>query len=466
MTPNDPLNNLTPREAAKLSDLATKGMGHQMGRQVNLGKDVPGGNQASPEDHQVVQDLNQDAINRANVLNPITPSVQSNDQAVKAAPAETDPDAVDVDMFARGNVDRVVDELRAEKEEAQSRAVAEKAKLPFVRLLGYPISPEVLAVIPRELAMQGQLVAYLRAGNKVRVGVLNPANPETTKALDVLKQQLPFDFIMAVIGQDSFRYALKLYDEIPRQTERHGAEIGTESRQEIEREIRTIQDLADRVSQVPTTKMVDLLLTGAVKVGASDIHIEPGEKNIIVRYRLDGILQPVVTLPAGTMNALVNRLKFLSKLKLDLNRLPQDGRFSLKDADGSATHEIDVRVATIPVQFGEAITMRLLDRDTIKLSFDKLGLTGLSRQLVVSAMKRPQGLILECGPTGSGKTTTLYGLLSMLNDPGKKLITLEDPIEYRLEGGPAISSAAGKRLRLWRGIPVGTATRSRCGDGR
>jgi type II secretory ATPase GspE/PulE/Tfp pilus assembly ATPase PilB-like protein len=125
----------------------------------------------------------------------------------------------------------------------------------------------------------------------------------------------------------------------------------------------------------------------------------------------------------------------LAKLKLDVNKLPQDGRFSLDDDDATAgKHTIDIRVATIPVQFGEAITMRLLDRESIQISIDSLGLTGDPLKAVRQAMKKPQGMILECGPTGSGKTTTLYALLSLLNDPGKKIITLEDPIEYRLEG--------------------------------
>lgn len=438
MSNDNPLANLSPREAAKLDDFAAKNLGPGMGRQVSqagVSRNSPaapalGANEAS----ELKQNLNQDAINRANVLNPLSPSVQGNEEMVKKDTA-IDPDDLEVDLFARGKVGKVVDELRAQKIEERQRDIAKRANLPFVRLLGYPISPEVLAIVPPELAKGSGAVSYLKAGHKVRVGVLNPENSETIKALALLRQNTQYDYLLAVIGEDSYRYAMKLYDELPHAIlDPDQVQIAKGSKRAFEQEIKNIKDLTARISEVPTTKLIDLMLTGALKVGASDVHIEPSEKTIKVRYRLDGILQTVIELPAQTMNALINRLKFLAKLKLDINRLPQDGRFTIKDDDVGTAHEIDIRVATIPVQFGEAITMRLLDRDKLNLSIDSLGLTGEPLRIVMEALKRPQGLILECGPTGSGKTTTLYTLLNVLNDPGKKLITLEDPIEYRMDG--------------------------------
>lgn len=435
MKDNKPLSNLTPREAAKLEDFAAKNMGHQMGRNAGSQNALPPGNAVTGDVDKKEMKLNmqQADANRANILNPLTPSVQGND-VIRNEDA-TDPDAIDVDMFSRGNVDKAVDELRAQKIEARYRASAEKANLPFTRLVGYPISPEVLSIIPPEMAHQNKVVAYLKAGHKVRLGILNPENPETIKALALLKQHTPFDYLVSVIGEDSYRYAMKLYDELPAaRADVSDVQINKGSREDFEKEIKNIKDLSIRIKEVPTTKLIDVMLTGALKIGASDVHIEPLEKAVRIRYRLDGVLQTIIELPQATMNALSNRLKFLAKLKLDINRMPQDGRFTIQDDDAGKQHAIDIRVATIPVQFGEAITMRILDRDNLSISVDSLGLTGEPRRLVMEAMKRPQGLILECGPTGSGKTTTLYALLSMLNDPGKKVITLEDPIEYRMDG--------------------------------
>lgn len=438
MKDHNPLSNLTPREAAKLQDFAARNMGHQMGRQAgaqNTQNSLPAGKEIADPDggKELKLNMQQADANRASILNPITPSVQGGDPIKKEDPK--DPDAIDVDMFARGNVDKAVDELRAQKVEERYRARAEKAGLPFARLVGYPISPEVLSIVPPEMAHDNQVVAYLKAGHKVRLGILDPENPDTTKALALLAQHTPYEYLVSVIGEDSFRYAMKLYDELPAaRAEVSDVQIGHGSRENFEKEIRNIKDLSIRIKEVPTTKLIDVMLTGALKVGASDVHIEPMEKAVRIRYRLDGVLQTIIELPQTTMNALSNRLKFLAKLKMDINRLPQDGRFTIKDDDSGKEHAIDIRVATIPVQFGEAITMRILDRENLSISVDSLGLTGEPRRLVMEAMKRPQGLILECGPTGSGKTTTLYALLSMLNDPGKKVITLEDPIEYRLDG--------------------------------
>ncbi len=438
MSSHDPLKDLTPREAAKLTDLASRGMGHQMGRDAGLKDSLQVNENVAAEalgEAQETLNLQQGDLNRASVLNPLSPSVQGDNQDVVKKEEAADPDALDVDMFSRGNVGRVVEELRAQKIEEQYQLAAKKAGLPFVRVVGYPISPDVLGMIPADLAKSGRMFAYLRAGKKVRLAIQDPFREETKKALQILHDNTPYDYLIAVAGEDSFRYAMKLYDELPHaRTEAGDVQIEKGARGDFDREIKNIKDLTARIKEVPTTKLIDILLTGALKVGASDVHVEPREKGVKIRYRLDGVLQDVIDMPTTSMNAIVNRLKFLAKLKLDLNRMPQDGRFTIKDEDAEVEHEIDIRVATIPVQYGEAITMRLLDRDSLNISMDSLGLTGEPLRKVMDALKRPQGLILECGPTGSGKTTTLYALLSLLNDPGKKLITLEDPIEYRMDG--------------------------------
>lgn len=424
--------DLTPQEQAKLEDFA-----RNLGKSGNAG---PRGQQAMSDNQELVSGLQQQKRDQDRTLNPLSPSAADDREEVnteRGAPVLNDDpdDDLDVTSYARGNVSRVVDELKVQKAEQQRRALAKKAGLPFVRLLGYPISPDVLALIPEDLAQNHGIIAYIRAGKKVRLGVTRPDDPKTVEAIKTLEQSTPFEFLVSVIGDDSYRYVMKLYDELPaerRQADRVSVDKGDE--QSFERDVKSLLDLKAKIKDVPTTKLVDTLLSGAVKVGASDIHIEPLEKFVRVRYRLDGVLHTVADFPASIQKALLSRLKFLSKLKLDVAGRPQDGRFTVHEQKEGADHQIDIRVATMPSQYGETVSMRLLDRQTLKVSIDSLGLTGDGLHKVLDAIKRPQGMVLECGPTGSGKTTTLYSLLERLNDPGKKLVTLEDPVEYRLPG--------------------------------
>ncbi|MDP3999893.1 MAG: GspE/PulE family protein [bacterium] len=453
-------DNLTAREKAKLADFVRK--------DLDASQPSASGATGAAAD-ELGSDLKKNEEGRRKQLNTMTPSVKDDREVIKKAEAagKHAPNVEeDVDFFSRGDVSKVVDELKAEKVEERQRVAAKKAQLPFVRLIGYPISPEVLAIIPREVAERYGIIAYIKAGRKVRLGVLRPGTKETVQALDSLGRATPFDFLIAGIGEDSYRYAMQLYEELPQAVKSASdVSVGAADKQAFETDIKSFLDLKAKITNVPTTKVVDTLLSGAVKVGASDVHIEPVEDGVRIRYRMDGVLHTVADFKADILASLLSRLKFLGKLKLDVNRMPQDGRFTIKEggADGSGAdgaedsglsgaaqggsdtkfgsrkagakaHEIDVRVATMPSQYGEAITMRLLSRDSVTIGLDSLGLTGEARKTVLAAIGKPQGLVLECGPTGSGKTTTLYSLLTRLNDPEKKLVTLEDPVEYRLPG--------------------------------
>ena len=420
--------DLTPREQSKLEDF--------------IRKDLTGGASATAPAASGVDDLGADlkkqGEDQRKKLAPVTPSTQNSkrvEQASGSAPVQRKKEDEDLDLFARGDVGRVVDEFKAEKIEKEQRAAAKKAGLPFVRLIGYPVSPEVLGLIPQEIAKKYGIIAYIKAGSKVRVGVRWPGSKQTHQVLDSLRRTTDHDYLVSAIGEDSYRYALKLYDELPQaRVATSDVSVDEKEKGSFETDIKSFLDLKSRIMDVPTTKVVDTLLTGAVKIGASDVHIEPIEDGVRIRYRIDGVLHTVADFKADILQNLLSRLKFLAKLKLDVNRLPQDGRFTVTDKQKDTSKEIDVRVATIPSQYGEAITMRLLSRDSVAITLDSLGLTGDARKKVLEAISRPQGMVLECGPTGSGKTTTLYSLLSRLNDPEKKLVTLEDPVEYRLPG--------------------------------
>ncbi len=440
----DFFNKMTPMEQAKLQDFVQKDMRSGANfaptpASAQNPTDTAGADMATPvtndiQTQEVTASLRQSRQEQSKKLGDVTPSVIDPDAAPLQVEAEHDND-IDVDMFARVDVGKVVDRLKIEAAEQERRELAKRANLPFARILGYPISPEVLTIVPRDLAKNNGVISYLKAGKKVRLGITNPNNKEALNRVQELRDATGFDFLVSVIGDDSYEYAIKLYDEIPAErAEASDVTVARESKKEFSEEIRNLVDLKNKIQNVPTTKLIDLLLTGAVSVGASDVHIEPVQDGVKIRYRLDGVLQDVVKLPPNVTNSIMSRLKFLAKLKLDVAKLPQDGRFTINDTYDNKPHELDIRVATVPVQYGEAITMRLLDRGNLSISIDSLGLTGEPLTKVLEAIKRPQGLVLESGPTGSGKTTTLYALLAMLNDPGKKIITLEDPVEYRMEG--------------------------------
>lgn len=440
----DFFDKMTPMEQAKLQDFVQKdmrsGSNFTPTPAAQSSTDAAGSDTATPvtndiQTQETTASLRQSRHDQAKKLGNVTPSVDERDSGVSLqVEAERDND-IDVDMFARVDVGKVVDRLKSEAAEEERRELAKRANLPFARILGYPISPEVLTIVPRDLAQNHGVISYLKAGKKVRLGITNPNNQEALKRVQDLREATGLDFLVSVIGDDSYEYAMKLYEEIPAErAATSDVSVERESKKEFSKEIQNLVDLKNKIHDVPTTKLIDLLLTGAVSVGASDVHIEPVQDGVKIRYRLDGVLQDVVKLPPNVTNSIMSRLKFLAKLKLDVAKLPQDGRFTISDTYDNKPHELDIRVATVPVQYGEAITMRLLDRSNLSLSIDSLGLTGEALKKVLDAIKRPQGLVLESGPTGSGKTTTLYALLAMLNDPGKKIITLEDPVEYRMEG--------------------------------
>lgn len=451
MPANDPNLNLTPREAAKLGDAVARGaLGHDMGRAaggamanrvedraLTAGAVAPVTN--SIQTKEITSSLKQARNDQARKLENVTPSVEAKDVPASKPPPEDftreeeDTD-LDVGMFARGNVDKVVNRYNLQAAEQERRAVAKKANLPFARILGYPISPEVLAIIPREIAEKHGAIAYLKVGKKVRLGITNPSDPQAFSALKELQENTGFEFMVSVIADDSYRYAMKLYDELPGDRANISDVTLERGKLDAESAVKSLAELKNRIVDVPTTKLIDTILAGAVSIGSSDVHIEPTETGVLIRYRMDGVLQNVVELPKTVTNSILNRLKFLAKLKFDISKNPQDGRFTIKDTINGQDHDLDVRVGSIPVQYGEAVTMRLLDRESIAASMDTLGLTAAGMDMVMEAISKPQGLILECGPTGSGKTTTLYTILETLNDPTKKIITLEDPVEYRLKG--------------------------------
>ncbi|MCL5407155.1 MAG: GspE/PulE family protein [Patescibacteria group bacterium] len=328
------------------------------------------------------------------------------------------------------DIDLTLQQFAREDEERHAKEIAQKLKLPYINLVGYPVAPEVLAIIPEEQARRAGVVSYLRAGNVIKVATTDPQSPAIKPLLEQLQAASHNEFVIAYCSKTSLLYGLHLYKIlVPETPKEEKVEVTKEKEANFEEEIKTFEDLKEKITQVSTTELLDLVFAGAVKNDASDIHIEPEEKNFRIRFRIDGVLHSVATLPPSTFKQILSRIKYLAKLKLDVTH-PQDGRFEIQ----VLKETVDIRVATLPTSYGEAVVMRLLPKNKKFTDLETLGFNKSALALIDEAISKPQGMILNTGPTGSGKTTTLYAILQKLNTTERKIITLENPIEYRLQG--------------------------------
>jgi len=281
------------------------------------------------------------------------------------------------------------------------------------------VSPDLMSSIPITFAKQFKVIPLRVEEGKA---VVATASPLDTFALDDVRNLLGRDLILTVTPSDEVLTTINAVYE--RQAE--GDELHTE-KDEFEDEQVDLIDIAD---EAPIIRWVNSLFFQAVKERASDIHIEPGEREVIVRYRIDGVLYETKKANKGNLASIVSRVKIMAGLNIAEKRLPQDGRIGLKIAGKN----IDVRVSTIPTSQGERVVMRLLDKTTILLDLSELGFARDHMELIGSFISRPHGIILVTGPTGSGKTTTLYSCLSKINTPDKNILTVEDPVEYDIKG--------------------------------
>ena len=330
------------------------------------------------------------------------------------------------------DINRTIYSLNREQEERHTQELASKFNLPYIGLVGYPLTKEVLDILPLEAIVQYKAVPYLKIGKSVKVGLVNPGDKTTLDFLAQHAKTIGITFTYAVISETSVLYTLDFYQKaVQKEVEEKKGTVVGEGEESFEDEIKDLKSAADVAKKVTTTKLLDVIVTGAIKTGASDIHLEPEEGEFLVRYRVDGILQDVVKLPLPKFHQLISRIKFLAKLRMDISNQPQDGRFTVKDMQGVNT---DLRISIMPSSFGEAVVIRLLGQEKSVLKIDTLGFRPEALAAIHEAIRKPHGMILTSGPTGSGKTSTMYALLIELKKPGVKIISLEDPIEYRIEG--------------------------------
>ncbi|MDZ4227144.1 MAG: GspE/PulE family protein [Patescibacteria group bacterium] len=306
--------------------------------------------------------------------------------------------------------------------------------IPFVSLIGTKIPYDTLSLVPEPIARRNNIIAYSHKGNELEVAMLDT---DDLAAIDFIKKKTHLKIQPRLTDSASIKAALKQYQQglkdnlgevIARETEalRIGAGKSGAAAKEGEEKA---EDLKQMAEGVPAVRLVDTLLRHANAQGASDVHIEPEEETLLIRYRIDGILHDAMELPKHAAAAITARIKVLANMRLDEHRLPQDGRFGAE----SSGEKLSIRVSILPTYYGEKIVMRLL-RDSISgFTLESIGFHGAALERMHDAVRKTTGMILACGPTGSGKSTTLYTLLDIINTPDVNISTIEDPIEYQMQ---------------------------------
>lgn len=309
--------------------------------------------------------------------------------------------------------------LKKMPEETLYRVAAEYFKMPFVDLKGVQVRKDFLELIPEPIATTHEVVPFDKSDKSMKIAMLDPEDIQT---IEFLRRKTGLEIEIHVTTASALQEIIKQYRRSLK-AEFEDITKGTGDEEDQSK-------LKELANDLPVVKIVDSLLEHAIFEGASDIHIEPSEHDVSVRYRVDGILRNVMTLPKNSMSGIVARIKVLSNLKLDEHRVPQDGRMKISGPG----YKYSVRVSTLPVMDGEKIVMRLLSESAAQLTLEQLGFNKQHLEIVTRNIKKPHGINFVTGPTGSGKTTTLYSVLGMLNTPAVNISTVEDPIEYRMAG--------------------------------
>ena len=310
--------------------------------------------------------------------------------------------------------------------------------VPAINLSYFEIDPAVVKLIPYETAKRYQILPLSRVGASLTIAMVDPTN---VFAMDDIKFMTGFNIEPVVASESSIVEGIdKAYgtskEEELEQVMQSMNDMGDATDVEVQAEEQQMElaELERAADEAPIVKLVNLVLTDAVKRGASDIHMEPYEKEFRVRFRIDGVLQAIMTPPLKLKDAIVSRLKIMAKLDISEKRLPQDGRIMLKMQIGGKKKQLDFRVSSLPTLWGEKIVLRLLDKENLRLDMTKLGFEAESLVKFEKAILKPYGMVLVTGPTGSGKTNTLYSAISRLNTPDTNIMTAEDPVEFQLGG--------------------------------
>jgi type IV pilus assembly protein PilB len=351
-----------------------------------------------------------------------------------------------------GKLGLILVKLGFVKDEDITALLSKQYGVPSINLLQFDIDPAVIKLIPGETAQKYQIIPLSRNGATLTIAMTDPTN---VFAMDDIKFMTGYNVEPVVASEGAVNDALERYYTAPvKKVESPGNTTGGSALDAAARAleamptdaeaaaVEVIQDLeeinaealARQGEEAPVIKLVNVILMSAIHKGASDIHIEPYEKEFRVRYRVDGILYNIMSPPMKFRDAITSRIKIMAKLDIAEKRLPQDGRIKIRFADNGVTKDLDFRVSCLPTLFGEKIVLRLLDKDKLMLDMTKLGFEAESLAKFEVAIQKPWGMVLVTGPTGSGKTNTLYSSISRINTPETNIMTAEDPVEFNLVG--------------------------------
>ena len=325
------------------------------------------------------------------------------------------------------------------QESALVEFLSKHFKVSAINLSSVDVDEAVVKIIPADVARKYTIMPVSKAGAKVTIAMLDPTN---VFAMDDIKFMTGYNVEPVIASETAIRFAIDKYYgtthalELKKVMEDLDEDVGGADLEVLDEEPEEfdIDSLTDESDEAPVVRLVNIILTDAIKRGASDIHIEPYEKRYRCRYRIDGILYEVMHPPLRLREAITSRIKIMAKLDIAEKRLPQDGRIKIKTKIGDKEKELDYRVSVLPTIFGEKIVLRLLDKDNLMLDMTKLGFEPESLDHFDTAIKQPYGMVLVTGPTGSGKTNTLYSALSNVNTPETNIMTAEDPVEFNLPG--------------------------------
>jgi len=341
-------------------------------------------------------------------------------------------------VFNDQEEERRLEFLRKREEEELAQVLSRKYGVEYVDLSLVAVNTDALRVIPEAQARAVEAAAFGRVGKRLALAVRAPENPKVKGLVQELSNQ-GYEVTLYMCSQESLKRAYQRYADLSYATQSKAGvfEISPAEVEELLEKVKGLTDIGRLIEEAielkktyRITRILEVILAGGLSTGASDIHFEPEEKQVRLRYRLDGVLVDVLTFDYETYQLLLSRLKLLSGLKLNITDEAQDGRFSIKIKGD----EIEMRTSVLPGNYAETFVLRILNPQSIGVPLEELGLEDKLRMRVEKEIDKPNGMILTTGPTGSGKTTTLYAFLRKVNEPGTKIITIEDPVEYHLEG--------------------------------
>ncbi len=344
--------------------------------------------------------------------------------------------ALDDSRLNGGRLQTSLVKLGHARAEEIALAIARHYGAPYISLRHHEVDPSVARLVPQEIALRHQVLPLSRVDSVLTIAMADPSN---VSVMDDVKFLTGLELELVVASEEAILAAIeKVYGEAAGADEldRLIRDLGVEP---DSLELDTDQEdpentTGERSEQAPVVRLVNLLLAEAVDRGASDIHIEPSEKQLRVRYRIDGVLETVMNPPVRLKDAITSRIKVMAKLDISEKRLPQDGRIKSRYSRAGKSKTVDLRVSIVPTLFGEKVVLRLLDQESLRLDMRLLGFEQYSLESFERSIEKPFGMVLVTGPTGSGKTNTLYSVIARLNTPDKNILTAEDPVEFQLPG--------------------------------